>query len=539
MPGPLAVLLDDRPRRLPAEPAAALVEEHRLGVVAPPPLRRAPAAPGRDGENHSSSAAAAAAPNGTMRSFDPLPNSRTRRPSKSMSPHRQPARLGDPGPGGVQQLEQRPVAPVRPARCRSTASSSAVTSPRSAAWGCPAGTRTPSRSAVGSSARSPSIDEVAVQHADRGQLAGDARRRGAARRPALGDEVDERRRARRSSIVEPCAVSQRCVGGRGRGGRRRSCCAARPRSVASQDRNSSTSSGSSTSSIATIIAVSAGVARAAGARRAAARSTVLASAISPPLDHRHRVGERQVRAASMCSSSGPCSVALDRRAVGGEVDRRTPSRSCPATGRSRSAASSRPAASPASSTSSRRPVSSVGSPVDVAHPGRDLDDRPLVRRPVLRDEDHRRVALGVEDERHDGRPRPASGRCRARSASPSGASKSATTTRQTWPWWTSRSPRRRNAGHASDAASLDAGCDRRRPRRACGAAARRRRAVPGRRRSARGTAGAARSGRLLNSGWACVPTQNGWSAQLDELDQPPVGRRARCSTKPAASSRAR
>ena len=32
-----------------------------------------------------------------------------------------------------------------------------------------------------------------------------------------------------------------------------------------------------------------------------------------------------------------------------------------------------------------------------------------------------------------------------------------------------------------------------------------------------------RSGRLLNSGWACVPTQNGWSGELDELDQAPSG----------------
>ena len=38
--------------------------------------------------------------------------------------------------------------------------------------------------------------------------------------------------------------------------------------------------------------------------------------------------------------------------------------------------------------------------------------------------------------------------------------------------------------------------------------------------------GAGRSGRDLNSGWNCEATKNGWSAQLDDLDQALVGRRA-------------
>ena len=41
--------------------------------------------------------------------------------------------------------------------------------------------------------------------------------------------------------------------------------------------------------------------------------------------------------------------------------------------------------------------------------------------------------------------------------------------------------------------------------------------------------GCGRSGRLLNSGWAWVPTQNGWPGELDELDQPAVGRDARAA----------
>ena len=51
--------------------------------------------------------------------------------------------------------------------------------------------------------------------------------------------------------------------------------------------------------------------------------------------------------------------------------------------------------------------------------------------------------------------------------------------------------------------------------------------------------GCGRSGRLLNSGWACVPTQYGWSAQLDELDEAVVGRRARAHEARASPRRAR
>ena len=62
---------------------------------------------------------------------------------------------------------------------------------------------------------------------------------------------------------------------------------------------------------------------------------------------------------------------------------------------------------------------------------------------------------------------------------------------------------------------------------------------PGRapRRRTPGTAAPGRSGRLLNSGWAWVPTQNGWPRELDELDQPAVGRGARAPRSRVSSKR--
>ena len=66
--------------------------------------------------------------------------------------------------------------------------------------------------------------------------------------------------------------------------------------------------------------------------------------------------------------------------------------------------------------------------LDVAHSGRDLEDRPVVGRAVLRDEHDRWVALGVEHERHDpdraGRPHDVTGE----TLPPAGSSNSATTT---------------------------------------------------------------------------------------------------------------
>ena len=78
--------LIDRPRRLAGQPAAATVEEHRLGVVAPAPLRGASASPGRRARTTRRAPRRPRRPNGTMRSFEPLPNRRTSWPSKSMSP---------------------------------------------------------------------------------------------------------------------------------------------------------------------------------------------------------------------------------------------------------------------------------------------------------------------------------------------------------------------------------------------------------------------------------------------------------------------
>ena len=74
------------------------------------------------------------------------------------------------------------------------------------------------------------------------------------------------------------------------------------------------------------------------------------------------------------------------------------------------------------------------------------------------------------------------------------------------------------------------------PRRSAPAppASRRRRLAPcrarararARRRRTRGTAARAGSGRDLNSGWYCEATKNGWSGQLDHLDQAVVRRGA-------------
>ncbi len=66
------------------------------------------------------------------------------------------------------------------------------------------------------------------------------------------------------------------------------------------------------------------------------------------------------------------------------------------------------------------------------------------------------------------------------------------------------------------------GVDRQREARAAD-----RRPVRGPPRTNAANSGCGRSGRLLNSGWAWVPTKNGWLGQLDELDQPVVGRGAR------------
>ena len=227
----------------------------------------------------------------------------------------------------------------------------------------------------------------------------------------------------------------------------------------------------------------------------------------------------------MCSSSGPCSVALDRRAAGRQVDRASPSRSSRATGRSRSAGRARPARSPTSSTSSRRAVSLGRLALDVAHAGRDLARSASYGGRYWRTSttDGLPSASNTSGTHADRAGRAHDVALRTRS--PSGPSKSATTTCQTCPWWTWRSPRWRKPGIASAASLRHVRRDR--PSAASthdGAprSARSLSAAPTRSRNS----GCGRSGRLLNSGWACVPTQNGWSAQLDELDQPAVGRGA-------------
>ena len=153
---------------------------------------------------------------------------------------------------------------------------------------------------------------------------------------------------------------------------------------------------------------------------------------------------------------------------------------------------------------------------DVAHPGRDLHDLPFVGRPVLPTS----TTDGLPSASNtSGTTATAPGdRTMSRwNGSPSGLSKSATTTRQTWPWWTSRSPSRRKPS-PRDAGSVDVSGDdgvaaalgAELERGADELAEQRMRAV----------------GPALELGVGLGADPERVVGELDELDQPAVGRRA-------------
>ena len=71
--------------------------------------------------------------------------------------HRQPARLGDARPGARTAARAAPGRAAPPGRGRRRRRAAASTSASRSGLGIPAGTRTPSSSAVGSSARTPSV----------------------------------------------------------------------------------------------------------------------------------------------------------------------------------------------------------------------------------------------------------------------------------------------------------------------------------------------------------------------------------------------
>ena len=136
-----------------------------------------------------------ARPNGTMRSFDPLPNSRTRRPSKSMSPIDSPHASEMRAPVRVQQLEQGPVAPRDRVVADDGVEQRRRPRPRSAAWGSrPAPARPRGRPSGRRPARPRSRGSGAACASPR--AGGRRSRPPPTARPPLGDEVDERRRCR-------------------------------------------------------------------------------------------------------------------------------------------------------------------------------------------------------------------------------------------------------------------------------------------------------------------------------------------------------
>ena len=156
-------------------------------------------------------------------------------------------------------------------------------------------------------------------------------------------------------------------------------------------------------------------------------TTVLASAISPSTTC-DRVGQREVQQLHVVLLR-TLPVEVDRRAVGGQEDRRDrighPRRRIDL---GEQFEVTRRETGLLDQLAARHLVGRLT--LDVAHSGRDLDDRPLVRRAVLRDEHDRWVALGVEHERHHadraGRSHDVTGeRC------PSGSTKSATATLHT------------------------------------------------------------------------------------------------------------
>ena len=185
-PSPPAVAAHDPPM-----PPDATSASPALRNTASASLRLACAAPtpcGVDEARWSSAAAAVGSRHDAL--LEPLPNCSAAAASKSMSPLKRP-----------QASESAPVAysSSRAASRRSrlgptTASSSDVTSPSLSGFGSPAGTRTPSRSTVGSSAGHPD-DEVAVQ---------------VRTPPAAGDVEAAAPAARRSATSSTSVAVRRC-----------------------------------------------------------------------------------------------------------------------------------------------------------------------------------------------------------------------------------------------------------------------------------------------------------------------------------------
>ena len=277
-----------------------------------------------------------------------------------------------------------------------------------------------------------------MQRAHGGELAGDAGRRGAAR-PPVGDELDERRRRRPTPATSPCVGEPRRGRRRGRGGRRRSCwppvpvrrpaTTGTPRSPAGARAVDGHHSASATLPVAQ---------PAVGEQDGGDRLGVTDSVRRRPSPG---VLERQVDG-GLCASSGPC------RQPAGRPCSRWPGQIVitesvrPGDGRLGQQVDA-PGRQAGLLPQLRRAISAVGSSVDVTHPGGDLD-RITPRTAGA-------TGPGGRPTGCPRRPRPAaprrrrraSARCRGGSTSPDGPSKSATTTRQTWPWWTSHSPRQR------------------------------------------------------------------------------------------------
>ena len=189
-----AVFLHHQPGCLPAEPTTTGVQEHCLGIVASPPLRR-----------HQPGAAAGR---------EPLLQGLGRRRSErhdallrtlAVEAHelgvevertdRQSDRLGDPSAGRVEQLEQCQIAAVdgfgddhRIEQTRHLRLGQRFRDARRDAHPFEIGRRV---------VRSLTLQrQIAVQHADGRELPGD-RRRGRATRPPFADELHEHRRGHR------------------------------------------------------------------------------------------------------------------------------------------------------------------------------------------------------------------------------------------------------------------------------------------------------------------------------------------------------
>ena len=251
---------------------------------------------------------------------------------------------------------------------------------------------------------------------------------------------------------------------------------------------------------------------------------VLASVSSPVGDHgraRRRAATRSIGHVLLLDALRSTSAPRSRSVA--EEDVASARRRSRASCRTRPAARARPAAQPTSSASSRWAVTSGGSPATSRlpagissrsrverRPGTGAPARPCRRRAAGTTDDGARVVDDVALERARRRaprsvPTPSEMTCALvdRPARRAGG--------------TPRSRRSRARVSRPSAGS-------RRARMRCGLR-------PSARPSAAPTnsrnSGAGRSGRLLNSGWAWVPTQNGWPVELDELDQPAVGRRAR------------